>query len=85
MSACLKAWNPREFCIVSSKINFFSGDQQKVFSCSVMYRCPSLPWCSEFIDLMVLLGKRAISNLKGAASPLNFTAGCAKKPMFKLK
>lgn len=33
----------------------------------------------------VLFGKRAISNLRGAASPLNFTAGCAKKPLFKPK
>lgn len=85
MSICLKVWNAREVCIVSSKIHSLSADQQKVFSCSVVYRCPSLLQCSAFIDLNVLLGKRAISNLRGTASPLKFTAGCAKKPMFKPK
>lgn len=69
---------------MSSKIQFFS-DQPKVFSCSVMYRCLSLLWCPAFIELIVLLRKRAISNLRGAASPLNFTAGCAERPMFKPK
>lgn len=61
----------------------FSGDQQRLFSGPVMYRCLSFLWCSAFIDLNVFLGKRAISNLRGTASPLSFTAGCTRKPMFK--
>lgn len=85
MYTCWRSRTPEKFASCQVKSTFFSRDQQKVFLGSVMHRCPSLLWCSAFIDLNVLLGKRAISNLRGTTSPLNFTAGYARMPMFKPK